>query len=82
MYQENDSMIVRGNLKNSKGIKFNRKLYNGFPYYRLSQFIKYKAKWLRIKIIKISKSEPSKLFHKCRSIGFRVGSFIKMPTIF
>jgi len=39
MYQENDSMIVRGNLKNSKGIKFNRKLYNGFPHYRLSQFI-------------------------------------------
>ena len=50
---ENDSMIVLGNLKgirkNNKGRRFNRKLNNGFPYYRLSQFIEYKAKWLGIK---------------------------------
>jgi putative transposase len=47
---ENDSMIVLGNLKgirkNGKGRRFNRKLNNGFPYHRLSQFIEYKANGL------------------------------------
>ena len=55
---ENDSMIVLGNLKgirkNSKGRRFNRKLNSGFPYHRLSQFIEYKAKWLGLKVIKVS----------------------------
>jgi hypothetical protein len=51
-------MIVLGNLKDiikkSKGRKFNRKPNNGFPYYRLSYFIEYKARWLRIKVIKVN----------------------------
>ncbi|MGC8849156.1 MAG: RNA-guided endonuclease InsQ/TnpB family protein [Candidatus Bathyarchaeia archaeon] len=55
---ENDSMIVIGNLKgirkNGKGRRFNRKLHNGFPYYKLSQFIEYKARWHGIKVIKVS----------------------------
>jgi len=44
---EKDSVIVLGNLKgkrrNGKGRVFNRKLNNGFPYHKLSQFIEYKA---------------------------------------
>lgn len=60
---KNDSMIVLGRLKgirkNNKGKRFNRKLNNGFPYYKLSQFIEYKAKWLGIKVIKVSEKNTS-----------------------
>jgi putative transposase len=81
---ENDSMIVLGKLKgirkNGKGRKFNRKLNNGFPYYRLSQFIEYKAKWLGIKVIKVSEKNTSKACHKCGSMGLRVGSLFKCPN--
>jgi IS605 OrfB family transposase len=80
---ENDSMIVLGKLKgirkNGKGRKFNRKLNNGFPYYRLSQFIEYKAKWVGIKVVKVSEKNTSKACHKCGSIGLRVGSIFKCP---
>jgi len=80
---ENNSMIVLGNLKgirkNGKGRKFNRKLNNGFPYYRLSQFIEYKARWLGIKVIKISEKNTSKTCHRCGSKGLRVGSLFKCP---
>jgi putative transposase len=55
---ENDSMIVLGKLKDmrkkDKGRKHNRKLNNGFPYHRLSKFIEYKARWVGIKVIKVS----------------------------
>jgi len=81
---ENDSMIVLGNLKgirkNGKVKRFNRKLNNGFPYYKLSQFIEYKAKWLGIKVIKVSERNTSKLCHKCGHIGIRVGGFFKCPS--
>jgi putative transposase len=80
---ENDSMIVLGKLrgirKNGKGRKFNRKLNNGFPYHRLSQFIEYKAKWVGIKVIKVSEKNTSKTCHRCGSIGLRVGSLFKCP---
>jgi putative transposase len=80
---ENDSTIVLGRLrgirKNGKGRKFNRKLNNGFPYYILSQFIEYKAKWLGIKVIKVSERNTSKICHKCGHIGLRVGSLFKCP---
>jgi len=80
---ENDSMIVLGRLegirKNGKGRKFNRKLNNGFPYHRLSQFIEYKAKWVGIKVIKVSEKNTSKTCHRCGSIGLRVGSLFKCP---
>jgi len=63
---EKDSMIVLGKLKgirkNGKGRKFNRKLNNGFPYYRLSQFIEYKAKWVGIKVVE-GKREETHLKH-------------------
>jgi len=81
---ENDSMIVLGNLKgirrNGKGRRFNRKLNNGFPYYKLSQFIEYKARWLGIKVIKVSERNTSKICHKCGRKGIRVGSFFKCPN--
>jgi transposase, IS605 OrfB family, central region len=80
---ENDSMIVLGNLKDmrkkDKGRKFNRKLNNGFPYHRLSQLIEYKAKWVGIKVIKVSEKNTSKICHKCGHMGLRVGSLFKCP---
>ena len=81
---ENDSIIVLGNLngirKNGKGRRFNRKLNNGFPYYKLSQFVEYKAGWLGIKVIKISERNTSKTCYRCGSIGLRVGSLFKCPN--
>jgi putative transposase len=76
-------MIVLGNLKDmrkkDKGRKFNRKLNNGFPYHRLSQLIEYKAKWLGIKVVKVSEKNTSKTCHKCGHMGLRVGSLFKCP---
>jgi len=81
---KNESMIVLGNLKeirkNNKGRRFNRKLNNGFPYYKLSQFIEYKAKWLGIKVIKVSERNTSKACHRCGHVGLRVGSLFKCPN--
>ena len=81
---ENDSMIVLGNLKgirrNDKGRRFNRKLNNGFPYHKLSRFIEYKARWLGIKIIRISERNTSKTCHKCGHKGIQVGSLFKYPN--
>ncbi len=75
-----NSIIVLGNLKRmrcnckgkSKALK--RRLNNGFPYYRLSQYIEYKARWHGIKVIRISEKNTSKACHKCGSEGLRVGS--------
>jgi putative transposase len=80
---ENDSMIVLGKLKgirrDGKGRRFSRKLNNGFPYHRLSKFIEYKARWLGIKVIKVSERNTSKTCHRCGHIGLRVGSLFKCP---
>jgi putative transposase len=78
---ENNAMIVLGKLKgirkNGKGRRFNRKLNNGFPYYKLSRFIEYKAEWLGIKVVKISERNTSKTCHRCGMKGLRVGSLFK-----
>ena len=77
-------MIVLGNLKgirrSGKGRRFKRKLNNGFPYYKLSRFIEYKARWLGIKVIKISEKNTSKICHRCGHKGIRVGSLFKCPN--
>ncbi|HIE22720.1 MAG TPA: transposase [Candidatus Korarchaeota archaeon] len=49
------------------------------PYYKLSQFIEYKAKWLGIKVIKVSERNTSRTCHKCGHKGIRVGSLFKCP---
>jgi putative transposase len=78
---ENNAMIVLGKLKgirkNGKGRRFNRKLNNGFPYYKLSRFIEYKAKWLGIKVVKVNERNTSKTCHRCGMKGLRVGSLFK-----
>jgi putative transposase len=80
---QNGSMIVLGELKairkNGKGRRFNRKLNSGFPYHRLTRFIEYKARWLGIKLIKVSEKNTSKTCHRCGHTGLRVGSLFKCP---
>ncbi|MBO3797290.1 MAG: transposase [Candidatus Brockarchaeota archaeon] len=77
---ETDAMIVMGDLKGIKeedrGKVFNRKL-NGFPYYKLSGLIEYKARWLGIKVVKVNERGTSKLCHRCGSVGIRKGSMFK-----
>jgi putative transposase len=73
---KNNSTIVLGDLKgirsNHKGRSFNRRL-NGFPFYRLAQFITYKASWLGIPVIKVNEAYTSQLCHNCGERGLRVG---------
>ncbi|MEM3390356.1 MAG: transposase [Thermoproteota archaeon] len=79
---ETDAMIAIGNLKGiregDRGRRFDRKL-NGFPYYRLSKFIEYKARWLGIKVVRVSERNTSKLCHRCGNEGIRNGSLFKCP---
>jgi len=81
---ENDSMIVLGDLKgirrNGRGRAFNRKLNNGFPYHRLSQFIEYKARWHGIKVVKISERDTSKTCHRCGRGGFESEASLSAQT--
>jgi len=60
--------------------RFTQPLNSGFPYYRLSQLIEYKAKWLGIKVIKVSERNTSKTCHRCGNIGLRVGGLFKCPN--
>jgi putative transposase len=77
----NNSAIVLGDLKGirlqrrySRG--FMRKL-NSFPFYKLFQFIKYKAQWLDIKVVEVSEAYTSRICHNCHSEGLRVGGKFK-----
>jgi putative transposase len=77
----NNSLIVIGNLKGirnqtrySRG--FRRKLSN-FPFYKLFQFIKYKAQWLGIKVIEVPEAFTSQTCHNCNSKGLRIAGRFK-----
>ncbi|MBM5805015.1 MAG: IS200/IS605 family element transposase accessory protein TnpB [Candidatus Verstraetearchaeota archaeon] len=76
----NNSAIVIGDLKgirtNRSGRTFNRKL-NSFPFYRLYQFIKYKAEWFGVPVLKISEAYTSQTCHNCGERGLRVGGLFK-----
>jgi putative transposase len=47
---------LRGIRKNIKGSRRMRRLINNFPYYRLVQYIKYKAAWTSIRTLEISEA--------------------------
>lgn len=77
--KETDSMIAFGRLtgirKNGRGKRFGRKL-NSFPYYRLAQYIRYKAEWEGIMVVEVSEAYTSKTCHLCGELGERkAGSF-------
>ena len=75
-----NSLIVFGNLKEirkqNKGRRFNRKL-NSFPYFKLAQYIKYKAEWKGIKVMKISEAYTSQICHRCGEKGIRNNGLFK-----
>jgi putative transposase len=72
-----NALIVLGDIKhlrrrrqNTRSRKFNRKL-SGFQYYKLSQYIKYKASLAGIKVIQVSEAWTSQLCRKCYQKGVR-----------
>ena len=74
---ETDALIVLGDIKhlrkreqNKHGRKFNRKLA-GFQYYKLTQYIKYKAALAGIKVIQVSEHFTSQYCRKCYQKGIR-----------
>ncbi|MBT9171298.1 MAG: hypothetical protein DDT18_01672 [Actinobacteria bacterium] len=72
--KETGSVIVLGNLKGirkkAKGRRMNR-IVSGMPYYKLTQFIKYKAAWEGIPVVVISEAYTSKTCHRCGCLGSR-----------
>jgi len=72
-----NAIIVLGYIKhlrmqkqNTRGKKFNRKL-SGFQYYKLTQYIKYKAALAGIKVIQVSEARTSQYCRKCYHKGVR-----------
>jgi putative transposase len=70
--QMTNAIIVVGKLKGIRNrIKAAdrriKRLINNFPYYRLVQYIKYKAEWLGIKVIEVSECYTSQTCHNCHT---------------
>ena len=73
------SAIVIGKLENlqkNKGRKFNRKLSN-FSYYKLTNYIEYKAKENGVPIVLVNEAYTSKTCNVCGTIGQRVKNWFK-----
>ena len=72
--KETGSTIVLGDLKGirqrARGKRMNR-IVSAMPYYKLTQFIKYKAAWDGVAVIVIPEAYTSKVCHRCGSIGSR-----------
>jgi len=72
-----NSVIVLGNLKGirdsakGKGRRFNRIVAN-MPYYRLSQFIRYKAVWEGVSVVTRKEYKTSITCHRCGKEGKRL----------
>jgi putative transposase len=74
---ETESLIVLGELKGlrnqekkEKGRKFNRKL-SGFPYFKFTEYLTYKAALAGIEVIKIFENWTSQTCRKCNQRGTR-----------
>jgi putative transposase len=69
-----DSAIVLGDLKgirkSAKGRRMNR-IVSNMPFYKLTEYIKYKANWQGIQVIKINERKTSHTCSKCGSEGKR-----------
>jgi len=73
------SAIVIGKLKNLPKIynrKFNRKLSN-FPYYKLTNYIEYKAKQKGVPLVLVNEAYTSKTCSVCGTIGQRTKNWFK-----
>jgi putative transposase len=78
--KETNSLIAFGELKGirkqNKGRRFNRKL-NSFPYFKLAQYIRYKANEQGILVLEIPESYTSQLCWKCGNRGIRKNGLFK-----
>lgn len=61
---------LKGIRKSAKGRRMNR-IVSNMPYYKLTQYITYKANWEGIKVIKISEHGTSHTCSRCGSKGKR-----------
>jgi len=82
--KELGATIVVGNLKGirkrDRGKTLNR-IVNRMPYYRLTQYIKYKAEWEGIPVLVIPEFNTSKMCHRCGEKGKRVSrGLFKCPN--
>ena len=70
-----NAVIVAGKLKGIrqrvKGGRRTKRLVNNFPYYRLVQYIKYKAEWAGILVFEIPEGYTSVTCSNCRARGVR-----------
>jgi len=64
-----NAVIILGKLKgirkNVKGSRRMKRLVNNFPYYRLVQYIKYKAAWIGIKVLEADEANTSNTCFNC-----------------
>ncbi len=71
-----NAIIAIGNPKgirrNGRGRRFNRKL-NSWPFWKLRQYIEYKANWRGIAVIEVSEAYTSQRCWRCGAIGKRSG---------
>ncbi len=76
---KNKACIVIGKLKHlkkDKGRRFNRKL-SGFSYYKLTNYLSYKAKEKGVPLILVSEQNTSKTCNVCGIIGKRTKNWFK-----
>jgi putative transposase len=75
--EHRNAIIAIGNPKgirhNKKGRRFNRKL-NSWPFWKLRQYIEYKANWRGVQVIEVNEAYTSKRCSKCGEIGVRSGN--------
>ena len=66
-----NAVIVLGKLKGIRNYvkrsRRMRRLINNFPYYKLVQYIKYKAPWMGIRTLEISEPDTSNTCFNCRT---------------
>jgi len=65
---------IRKRIKKGGSSRRTKRLINNFPYYRLVQYIKYKAEWIGLDVMEISEAYTSQTCHNCynRSKNARV----------
>ncbi|OKY78456.1 MAG: IS605 OrfB-like transposable element containing RNAse H-like and Zn finger domain [Candidatus Methanohalarchaeum thermophilum] len=72
--KEKNLLIVFGDLEDiqeqEKGKEMNRKLHN-FPHWKLRNYIKYKAKWIGIEVVKVDETYTPQRCSRYGKLGYR-----------
>jgi putative transposase len=67
---------LKGIRRHKKGRRWNR-TQNSFPYYRLTQYIRYKASWKGIAVLEVSEAWTSQTCSYCGERGRRVNGLFQ-----